>query len=339
MAVAPNGGAIGRAIRVVPGVALSGAAALLSWGIATGVPDVPLLTVCLVLGVIFAQLPGTQTIVRGSFGSGLIFSRSVLLRIGVVLVGLDLGLSDLRTVGWQTFSAAVTVAVVAFAGTYAVAKALRLPDRAPLLLASSFTVGGPGTIDALAGIVRVKPRLRSNVADVTTLMGVIAIVALPYLRIPLGMDAAEFGRWVGTGVAGLGPVVATAQVTGTAWLAIAVALIMLRTLLFAPVAVAAGVSARSRGDRSTRPHPPVAFLVTIVGFAAAALCGVFLPLPPTLLQITGVLHTALLGAALFALGAEANLKRLLQVDARLLAAALVAALLLAGLALGAVLLI
>lgn len=327
---------IGRAFRLVPGIALSAAAAALSWGIATGVPTISLLTACLVLGVVFAQLPGTQSIVRGSFGPGLLFTASTLLRAGIVLLGFRLSLSDLQTIGWKPFSAAITVAVVAFAGTYILAKVLRVPGRGPLVLASSVAVGGRETAGELAGIVRVKPRLRSHLADVAMLVGLIAVIALPYLRIPLGLDAADFSVLAGIGLVGAGPVVATAQVTGLTWLAPAAALVLVRTLLFVPVCVAAGLSARARGDAAARPAVPYAFLITSVGFAAAAACSVLLPVPDVLRDIAGILSAALIGAGLFAWGAEANLKRLFQGDARSLAVAFIGAVLLAALALGAV---
>lgn len=101
-----------------------------------------------------------------------------------------------------------------------------------------------------------------------TLCGSLAIVLLPLLRTPLGLDEQECGLWVGAGVHDVGQVVATAGGVGAAALATAVVVSLVRGLMLAPLVAVASLSARraSRrsGDVGTSTVPVVPLFV--VGF-------------------------------------------------------------------------
>ena len=147
----------------------------------------------------------------------------------------------------------------------------------------------------------------------------------------------EFGHWVGAGVHDVGQVVATAQVAGTAALAVAVVVKLTRVLLLAPmVAIAAGVE-RRRSTDATGPRPAIVPLF-IVGFLAAVLLRTFVPLPEALLTGADLVQTTLLAMALFALGASIRFAALLHTGWRALVVGLSSWTLVAALAYGAVLL-
>ena len=86
-----------------------------------------------------------------------------------------------------------------------------------------------------------------------------------------------------------------------------------------------------------RPRPPLVPLF-IVGFLALVLVRTFLPLPDAALAIAAIVQSALLAAALFAIGASLRLERLLRSGPRALLAGALSWIAILALALAAALL-
>ncbi|MWB98998.1 YeiH family protein [Agromyces seonyuensis] len=306
----PRGTAAGATlVRLLPGIAVAGAAALVSWGIAGGLENVPMLTVAVVLGLVLAQLPGVRPILTGVLAPGLAFSSKTLLRAGIVLLGLQLSLSDLADLGWVAILTTVLVVVLAFFGTWGLGRLARLPGEQPILLAAGFSICGASAIGAMSAAVGAKRRDQAVPVALVTLFGTLAIAVLPALAVPLGLTPEQFGHWVGASVHDVGQVVATAQILGPAALAIAVVVKLTRVLLLAPmVAIVAGIRRRRTPDATgTRPSIVPLFLV---GFVAAVLVRSFVPIPDAVLDGANVLQTALLAMALFAIGTSVRITEL-----------------------------
>ncbi|MCU1513439.1 MAG: hypothetical protein JWO10_529, partial [Microbacteriaceae bacterium] len=172
------------------------------------------------------------------------------------------------------------------------------------------------------------------------LYGSLAILVLPFLSAILGLDAREFGHWVGASVHDVGQVVATAQTAGAAALAVAVVVKLTRVLMLAPMVAIASIAARraphERTERATAhgaaKRPPIVPLF-IVMFVVAVLVRTFIPLPDALLTTADILQSALLAAALFAIGASLRLETLASSGLRSLGAGLVSWIVILGLAL------
>lgn len=321
----------------VPGLAVAAAAAALAWLAHLALPVVPLLTLAVAAGIVAGQVPWMRRRVDGPLRPGLAFSARTLLRAGIVLLGLKLGLGDIAALGWVTVLTTVAVVVLAFAGTWWMGRALGLPGREPLLVASGFAICGASAIGAMGAAVRARHEEQAVPVALVTLCGTLAIAVLPALWHPLGLTAPEFGHWVGAGVHDVGQVVATAQVAGTSALAVAVVVKLTRVLLLAPmVAIAAGVERRRPTD-AAGPRPAIVPLF-VVGFLAAVLVRTFVPLPEAVLAGTDLVQTTLLAMALFALGASIRVAALLHTGWRALVVGLSSWALVAALAYGAVLL-
>ncbi|GGI48699.1 putative integral membrane protein (TIGR00698 family) [Agromyces flavus] len=321
----------------MPGLAVTATAAALAWGVHLLVPAVPLLTVAVAVGIATAQVPRARVALDGPLRPGLAFSARTLLRTGIVLLGLKLSLADIAGLGWVTIATTVAVVVLAFAGTWALGRAVGLPGREPLLVASGFAICGASAIGAMAAATRARDEEQAHPVALVTLCGTLAIAVLPALWHPLGLTATGFGHWVGAGVHDVGQVVATAQVAGTAALAVAVVVKLTRVLLLAPmVAIAAGLE-RRRSTDGAGPRPAIVPLF-IAGFLAAVLVRTFVAVPESVLVAADVAQTTLLAMALFALGTSVRVAALLHTGWRAAAVGLVSWVLVAALAYGAVLL-
>lgn len=317
-----------RVRTLAPGVLAMAALAALAWLAATLFPWLPWLTAAFVLGVASGSVPAVRRLLDGPLKAGTGFSARTLLRAGIVLLGLDLVLSDVTTLGWLGVGAIALLVVVAFAVTWGVGRALRLPGDEPLLLAAGFSICGVSAIGAVAGA-----RGRGSSDDtatpiaLVTLFGTAAIVLLPAAAAGadmLGwpMSPEFFGAWAGASVHDVGQVVATAQTAGAAALALAVVVKLTRVLMLAPVtaAVALAERRRARSNGQTGTLPPVVPLF-IVGFVALVLVRTFAPVPEAVLDASALVRTVLLATALAAIGANLRLERLLRTGGRALAAA------------------
>jgi uncharacterized integral membrane protein (TIGR00698 family) len=284
-----------------PGLAAALAAVLIGYGVHAVAPAVPLLTVCVLLGVLVAQIPAVVPALDGPLRPGLGTAAKRCMRLGVVLLGLQLVVADLLRLGAPTILTVLGVTAVAFAGTYLIARAVRLPGHEPLLLAAGFAICGASAIGAMAAVTRSDAREQSRPVALVTLCGTLAIVVLPLVAGAAGMTVPAFGRWTGAGVHDVGQVVATAQEWGSGALAVAIVVKLLRVLLLGPLVAGTGLVLRLRGvTEGTRTAPIVPLFV--LGFAAAVAIRSLVTLPPTLLGAAQLVQTVLLGMALFGLG-------------------------------------
>ncbi|MDQ2661026.1 MAG: putative sulfate exporter family transporter [Actinomycetota bacterium] len=321
----------------MPGLVVAASAALISWLLHLAVPALPILTAAVALGIVVGQVPALHPALGGSLGPGLRVAARTLLRVGIVLLGLKLSLIDIAGLGWLTIATTVAVVILTFVGTIGLGRALGLPGHQPLLVASGFAICGASAIGAMASTVRARDEEQAVPIALVTLCGTLAIAVLPALWHPLGLSTTGFGHWVGAGVHDVGQVVATAQLAGTAALAVAVVVKLTRVLMLAPMVAITAAVERRRAIEPTGTRPAIVPLF-VAGFLVATLLNTFVPLPEWFLAGADLMQTALLAMALFALGASIRFAELITTGWRALVVGLTSWALVAALAYGAVLL-
>ena len=228
----------------VPGVVVAGVATATAFLLHLLFPVVPLLTASVGLGILAGQLPTVRRWIDGVLKAGLTFSAKRLMRVGIVLLGLKLSLVDIVHLGWVAIVLTVLIVLLTFTITWGLGKLFRLPDDEPVLLATGFSICGASAIGAMSAVTRTTHEDQATPVALVTLFGTLAIGVLPLLRGPLGLNAHEFGQWVGASVHDVGQVVATAQTAGAAALAIAVVVKLTRVLMLVPMVAAASVVVR-----------------------------------------------------------------------------------------------
>ncbi|MFJ1564232.1 YeiH family protein [Streptomyces erythrochromogenes] len=315
-----------------PGLALAVGGALVAWCIHHLIPAVPMLTASVVLGIAVAHLPGPRTFVRGAGRAGLSLAGRRLMRIGIVLLGLGLGLDQVLRLGWATVAMVVGVVAATFFGTLWLGRRLGLPGDQPLLIATGYSICGASAIGAVSQVSGSDEEDVAASVALVTLCGTLAIAVLPLLQDPLALSDPAFGRWVGAGVHDVGQVVATAQTAGPDALGEAVLVKLMRVALLAPLvaAVAFSVRARRRGVRTPSGRRPAPVPLFVAGFLAAAALRATGVLPDVALEWAHAAQEALLAAALFGLGSAVHLPTLARTGGRAAALGLGAWVVVAG---------
>ncbi|MBN3496813.1 YeiH family protein [Arthrobacter pascens] len=349
--------------RNLPGLLTAVVALALAFTVHAAVPALPAMTLAVVLGLLAANLPFTAAWSAGRARPGLDFAGKHLMRGGIVLLGLKVGIADVLGLGWTSLLLIAAVVAVSFAGTYGISRLFRLPRDASLLIATGFSICGASAIGAMAAVRRIRHPDTVLPVALVTLCGTLAIGVLPLLVHPLGLSPEVFGAWTGASVHDVGQVVATAQTAGTAALGIAVVVKLTRVILLAPMVAAAGVQQRMASLRRRRHDarqegnppagagpgqapplpaipealPPVVPLF-VVGFVVMVALRSTGWLTDGWLDAAAGLQDILLGAALFGLGSAVRIHTLLRTGLRAVSAALAAWLLIGVLGLAAALL-
>jgi uncharacterized integral membrane protein (TIGR00698 family) len=359
---AASGGVRARIRLIAPGLLVAAVGAALAWLVHLALPAVPWLTAAFAVGIIVACLPPVRPALDGALRPGLGFSARTLLRVGIVLLGLDLALADIAALGgWGVLAIAALVGV-SFVATYGIARMLRLPGDEPVLLAAGFSICGVSAIGAMAAA---RPRLTAPGVDgatpasasvskmqesatptaLVTLFGTLTIVILPAFStladaVGLHMAPAFFGAWAGASVHDVGQVVATAQTAGATALGAAVVVKLTRVLALAPMVAIASLHSRraAREAGVTAGKLPPVVPLFIVGFVVLVLVRSLVPVPDAIVDAVDVVRNALLAAALVGIGAGLRLEKLVRSGGRAIAAGALAwlVILVLGLAVAAV---
>jgi uncharacterized integral membrane protein (TIGR00698 family) len=353
--------------KPVPGLVLAALGAAIAFGLHWAVPAIPALTAALVLGVVVGSIPALRPSLGERFAPGLTLASKRLLRLGIVLLGLKLSLGDIADLGWVAIVAIVVLVLASFALTWSIARLFKLEGDQPILLAAGFSICGVSAVGAVSAARGSSAKDAGTPVALVTLYGTAAIVVLPALAPVFGLDATQFGHWVGASVHDVGQVVATAQTGGTVALASAVVVKLTRVLTLAPMVAGISIATRRRavkaastqsaesasfstshdsmdsaGPSATPSHsaspnraarPPIVPLF-IVGFVAMVLARSLLPVPDGVLDAADLVQTVFIAMALFGIGASLRLETLARSGLRALAAGLVSWVLILALGLG-----
>ena len=295
--------------RLLPGLALAGAATAAALLVHHWWSPLPALPLCVAAGIALSNTGG----VAGPLTPGLGLAAGRLLRAGVILLGFDLVFPDVLHLGAKALAVVVAVVVLTYFGTVRLGRRLGVPENLTLLVAVGFSICGVSAIAAANGVVDADEDEVAFAVALVTLCGTLAIVVLPSLREPLGLSREAYGAWVGAGVHDVAQVVATSSTAGEVALATAVVVKLTRVMLLAPLVAALAVQ-RSRSDRAVRRAQLVpGFIVLFV--AAIGLASTDLVSTQLTHRIDDV-RTVLLGMALFALGTRVQIPRLLRIGVR-----------------------
>lgn len=315
----------------LPGLAAAAAAVAVCLVLHRLLPAIPVLTAAVVLGLLAGNLPGAAALSAGPWRPGLALSAKKLLRLGIVLLGLKVSLMDIAGLGWLTVLLLVGLVGFAFAVTYWICRAFRLPGEQPVLMAAGFSICGVSAVGAVAAVRQVRQEQTAVPAAMVTLCGTLAIAVLPVLGAVLGLTPEVFGFLAGASVHDVGQVVATAQTGGAAALALAVVVKLVRVLMLAPVSALAGLQHRRRSGGEGKMPPLIPLFVA--GFLAAVLLRSTGLLPVSVLEAAALIQELLFAAALFGLGASVDFRRLARTGAPAAAAGLISWAVLVGAAL------
>lgn len=302
------------------------------------------LTLAIVIGMALGNLAPARWL--DAAAPGLAFAKQTLLRLGIVLYGLRIGLHDVAAIG----VAGVLIDALVLAGTFALAARLG-PRMFGLDAATSMLVGAGGAICGAAAVMATAPVVRARdeqvaVAVATVVVfGTAAMFVYPALHalagaLGLGISPLHYGVYAGSTVHEVAQVVVAGRAVGEQAADIAVITKMVRVMMLAPflLLLSAWLARRSAQPAATDSKPPRLhvpwFALGFIAVAAVHSTGV---LPERAVNVGIELDGLILATAMAALGAGTRLGAIRRAGLRplLLAGLLFVWLIVGGLAINA----
>jgi uncharacterized integral membrane protein (TIGR00698 family) len=231
-------------------------------------------------------------------------AKGPVLRLSIVLLGTQLALGEVVSVGVSSLPVMLGTLAVCLGLAWLVGRKLGISRDLRTLI-------GVGTgICGASAIAAVTPALRAKSSDVAYAISTIfffnvaAVLVFPALGHLLGLDQQAFGLFAGTAVNDTSAVVAAASAYGPVAAQHAVVVKLVRTLMIIPVTLAL-----SRGAKAPKPW----FLGAFLAAAALHTLGLVPPEIEPLLQHLAMLCVAV---ALGAVGLSTDVEALRRAGAR-----------------------
>ncbi|WP_221934984.1 YeiH family protein [Georgenia yuyongxinii] len=270
-----------------PGLVLTTAVALVAFAVHSAVPVVSALLVAIVIGVVLRNagwLPAAAE-------PGVRYSARTVLRLGVVLLGLQLSIPEVVALGWEAIVVIVATVTLTWCFTLLIGRWLRVPRALRMLLATGTAICGASAVAAMSAVLGERESAATpaaptagdearEVADdedvedaaatavaAVTVFGTLSMLVLPTAAAALGLGDHAAGVWVGAGIHEVGQVVAAGGVLGPTVLATAVVTKLGRVVLLAPLVAGVGY-ARSRRARVAVEHQVAVDSASVVTGAA-----------------------------------------------------------------------
>lgn len=291
------------------------AVALAAWACSLVVPLLSPLLVALVVGGVLVnsrarQLPALRE------GPG---AARFLLRLGIILLGFRLVLTDLADLGLAAIALVVSTVMVTFFVTVHCGKMLNVAPELTHLIASGFAVCGAAAIAAVQDTIKARQQDVALAVALVTLFGTVMIPLIPLAGDLLRLGDETTAVWAGASIHEVAQVVAAASLVGPLALPLAMGVKLGRVLMLAPVTALVAGRLKRGSARNVRRVPWFlqGFLVAVVLRATGLM-------PSLLLDLVNVVATVCLAAGMFGLGLGIVLRDLWPISPRVLALASIA---------------
>lgn len=254
---------------------------------------------------------------------GLRWAAKTPLRVGIVLLGLQLALGDILALGWEVLVIVVVTVTVTFVGIRLLGPLFGTDRTTSALVATGTAICGASAVAAGSAVLdrgdgrdRQARHLAGPTATalaVVTVWGTAAMLVLPALAAGLGMGERRAGVWIGASVHEVGQVVAAGGIVGATALAAATVVKLARVLLLGPAVVALRLG-DTGGTHPAGRRPPI-MPWFVVGFLAAVAVNSAAELPAEWADFIRQVTTMLITFAMVGLGAAVDLRQLLRTGA------------------------
>jgi uncharacterized integral membrane protein (TIGR00698 family) len=289
-------------------ISLASAALLLSqWPLLAGI-GLSALPLAVLIGALYGNSP-LATASTAETRAVLGFAQQKLLRLGIILFGFNLSLTQLLAVGWPALVAdAIMITVILTFGIWFGVRCLKMSPELASLASIGSAVCGAAAVMAANPVVKGRDQDVTLAVALVVIFGTLAMFTYPILFAFSGLDPAWFGIYIGSTVHEVAQAVAAGQSMGTVTMEYAVVTKLVRVMMLAPVVlILARVIIRLRPKEdadTTDAQLPIPWFV--FGFMLAAGIGSLGWLPPVVITGLQWLAQGALALAMVALGIKAR---------------------------------
>src|ERR1700737_746092 len=263
----------------------------------------------MIIGIAFHNIVGTAAWAK----QGVTFSLRRLLRIAIILLGLQLTSSQVIELGDRGLGIIAATVLATFAFTVWIGKLLGVEPKLAQLIAAGTSICGASAVIATNTVTNADDEDVAYSVACVTVFGSAAMFVYPLLPGLLHLDPRGFGLWAGASIHEIAQVVAVAFQDGQKAGEFGTIAKLSRVMFLAPMVIAIGLLAargakggKSAGASSARP--PVPWFV--LGFVALVGINSVVTIPAGARAWIIAATTFLLSIALAAMGLETSIGKL-----------------------------
>jgi uncharacterized integral membrane protein (TIGR00698 family) len=318
----------------LPGLALTGAIAAGAFALRQ-IPGVGLfspLILATVFGMLVHNLLGTPAIAK----AGVTFSLKRILRLGIILLGFQLMLSQVVAVGITGIAIILVTLVATFLFTKAMGRVIGVDPKLAELIGAGTSICGASAVIATNTVTEGSDADVAYAVACVTVFGSMAMLLYPLLPELLHLSPRDFGLWSGASIHEIAQVVAAAFQDGQVAGQFGTVAKLTRVMMLAPLVIGLGFFAarKARGQGGERKAPPMPWFV--LGFIAVMLLNSVITVAPAEKTQIVNLTNFLLSMALAAMGLATDFAKLKREGLKPLALAACAWIFIAGFSLALV---
>lgn len=323
-------------IGLLPGLLLTSAVGIAAYGVRRipGMNNFSPMIIAILLGITLHNTIGTP---RRAY-AGVVFSMRRVLRLAIILLGLQLTAQQVGEVGATGMGIIIATLLTTFVATKALGRLIGVDRGLAELIAAGTSICGASAVIATNTVTRAHDEDVAYAVACVTVFGSLSMFIYPALPGLLHLDPQHFGLWSGASIHEIAQVVAAAFQDGQQAGEFGTIAKLSRVMLLAPLVLTLGliVTARAarRGEDRVQAKAPLPWFV----FGFIALIGVnslhVVPLEAKHVLVPAT--TFMLTMALAAMGLETDIRKLRARGLRPLALGAASWIFIAGFSLGLV---
>lgn len=257
-----------------------------------------------VAGMIYSNVLGTPAHAK----AGIAFSQRRLLRFAIVLLGFQLTLGQVVSIGAGGVGIVALTLGSTFLFTITVGRLIGVDAKLAQLIAAGTSICGASAIVATNIVTDARDEDVTYAVASITLFGTVAMLGFPLLAPVLGLDQHAFGLWAGASIHEVAQVIGAGFQNGTQSGEIATVAKLTRVAMLAPMVIALGLMARRKSSNQSAARPPMPWFVA--AFVAVVALNSLVSVPTDVKSAMALATTIMLTMGLAAMGLQADISQL-----------------------------
>nr|WP_315920767.1 YeiH family protein [Mesorhizobium sp. SP-1A] len=235
---------------------------------------------------------------------GIAFCQRNILRYAIVLLGFQLTVTQLTSIGVSGVGIVALTLGATFCFTVWLGRTLGVDSKLAQLIAAGTSICGASAVVATNAVTSANDEDVAYAVAAVTVFGTIAMLGYPLLEPFLGFSQHQFGLWSGASIHEIAQVIGASFQVGPQSGEIGTIAKLARVTMLAPVVITLGIlAARSRKSESAAKPPMPWFVVAFVG---VVIINSFVTIPAEVKQVIVLLTTFMLSVGLAAMGLQTN---------------------------------
>lgn len=263
--------------------------------------------IAVVVGATYKAIFGVPT----AFQKGITFSTQKLLKVAIIILGLQLSIAQLLAIGWNGLLIIFLTLSSTFLFSLLVGKWLGIDTKLTRLIAAGTSICGASAIMATNSVIKAKDEYVAYAITIVSIFGFLSMLLFPLVGNYLQLAPATFGFWSGASIHDTAQVIGTSFQAGEESSQVAIVSKLSRVLFLIPVilmlSLASGKNTTTtEGTTKHRSYMPW----FVLGFIGLVIINSIVTIDPTVKNSIKLGNKFLLTIALAAMGLQIHFTKI-----------------------------